>query len=91
MSKFNAYRSEFILRRDDILIRLIHGEGLSISHLLLYRKRQNQVEDGLHTFGRKKYRLKSFNGINLRLKKNIKRNRTKKDILDWSFRRLPLT
>ena len=89
MSKFNAYRSEFILRRDGILIRLIHKEGMGISNLLLYRKKQELVEDALNIFNRKKRRRRSFNG--LRYIKNLKRKKIKKDILDWSFRRLPLT
>ncbi len=89
MSKFSAYRSEFILRRDDILIRLIHKEEAFISNLLLYRKRQELVEGELHAFNRGKYRIKSFNGI--RYRKNLKRIGIKKDTLDWSFRRLPLT
>ena len=89
MSKFNYFRSELILRRDDILIRLINNEGIGISNLLLYRKKQELVEDALNTFNRKKRRRSSFNG--LRYIKNLKRKKTKKDILDWSFRRLPLT
>ncbi len=89
MSKFNYFRSELILRRDDILIRLINKEGIGISNLLLYRKKQELVEDALNTFNRKKRRRSSFNG--LRYIKNLKRKKTKKDILDWSFRRLPLT
>ncbi len=89
MSKFNYFRSELILRRDDILIRLIHKEGMGISNLLLYRKKQELVEDALNTFNRKKRRRSSFNG--LRYIKNLKCKKTKKDILDWSFRRLPLT
>jgi hypothetical protein len=89
MSKFNAYRPEFILRRDDILIRLIHKEEAFISNLLLYRKRQELVEGQLHAFNRGKYRLKSFN--RLRYRKNLKRTGIKKDTLDWSFRRLTLT
>jgi len=89
MSKFNFFRSELILRRDDILIRLIHKEGMGISNLLLYRNKQELVEDALNTFNRKKRRRSSFNG--LRYIKNLKRKKTKKDILDWSFRRLPLT
>ncbi len=89
MSKFNYFRSELILRRDDILIRLIHKEGMGISNLLLYRKKQELVEDALNTFNRKKRRRSSFNG--LRYIKNMKRKKNKKDILDWSFSRLPLT
>ncbi len=90
MSKYNYLRSELTLRRDDILIRLIHKEGMGISNLLLYRKKQELVEDALNTFNRKKRRRSSsFNG--LRYIKNLKRKKTKKDILDWSFRRLPLT
>ena len=89
MSKFNYFRSELILRRDDILIRLINKEGIGISNLLLYRKKQELVEDALNKFNRKKRRRSSFNG--LRYIKNLKRKKTKKDILDWSFRRLPLT
>ena len=89
MSKFNYFRSELILRRDDILIRLIHKEGIGIANLLLYRKNQEQVEDALNTFNRKKRCRRSFNG--LRYKKSLKRKKVKKDILDWSFRRLPLT
>ena len=89
MSKFNYFRSELTLRREGILIRLIHKEGMSISNLLLYRKKQELVEDALNTFNRKKRRRSSFNG--LRYIKNLKRKKTKKDILDWSFRRLPLT
>ena len=89
MSKFNYFRSELILRRDDILIRLINKEGIGISNLLLYRKKQELVKDALNTFNRKKRRRSSFNG--LRYIKNLKRKKTKKDILDWSFRRLPLT
>jgi len=88
MSKFNYFRSELTLRREGILIRLIHKEGMSISNLLLYRKKQELVEDALNTFNRKK-RRRSFNG--LRYIKNLKRKKTKKDILDWSFRPLPLT
>jgi len=56
MSKFNYFRSELILRRDDILIRLINKEGIGISNLLLYRKKQELVEDALNTFNRKKRR-----------------------------------
>ena len=89
MSKFNYFRPELILRRDDILIRLIQKEGMGISNLLLYRKKQELVEDVLNTFNRKKRRRSSFNG--LRYIKNLKRKKIKKDILDWSFRRLPLT
>ena len=89
MSKFNYFRSELILRRDDILIRLINKEGIGISNLLLYRKKQELVEDALNTFNRKKRHRSSFNG--LRYIKNLKRKKIKKDILDWSFRRLPLT
>ena len=89
MSKFNYFRSELTLRREDILIRLIHKEGMSISNLLLYRKKQELVEDALNIFNRKKRRRRSFNG--LRYIKNLKRKKIKKDILDWSFRRLPLT
>lgn len=89
MSKFNYFRSELILRRDDILIRLIHKEGMGISNLLLYRKKQELVEDALNTFNRKKRRRSSFNGF--RYIKNLKRKKIKKDILEWSFRRLPLT
>ena len=89
MSKFNYFRSELILRRDDILIRLINKEGIGISNLLLYRKKQELVEDALNKFNRKKRRRSSFNG--LRYIKNLKRKKIKKDILDWSFRRLPLT
>jgi hypothetical protein len=47
------------------------------------------VEDALNTFNRKKRRRSGFNG--LRYIKNLKRKKIKKDILDWSFRRLPLT
>jgi hypothetical protein len=89
MRKFNYFRSELTLRREDILIRLIHKEGMGISNLLLYRKKQELVEDALNTFTRKKRRRSSFNG--LRYIKNLKRKKIKKDILDWSFRRLPLT
>ncbi len=89
MSKFNYFRSELTLRREGILIRLIHKEGMSISNLLLYRKKQELVEDALNTFNRKKRRRRGFNG--LRYIKNLKRKKIKKDILDWSFRRLPLT
>ena len=89
MSKFNYFRSEITLRREGILIRLIHKEGMSISNLLLYRKKQELVEDALNTFNRKKRRRSGFNG--LRYIKNLKRKKIKKDILDWSFRRLPLT
>ena len=89
MSKFNYFRSELILRRDDILIRLINNEGIGISNLLLYRKKQELVEDALNKFNRKKRRRSSFNG--LRYIKNLKRKKTKKDILNWSFGRLPLT
>ena len=89
MSKFNYFRSELILRRDDILIRLINKEGIGISNLLLYRKKQELVEDALNKFNRKKRRRSSFNG--LRYIKNLKRKKTKKDILNWSFGRLPLT
>ncbi len=89
MSKFNTYRPEFILKRDDILIRLIHKEEAFISKLLFYRKRQELIEGELHAINRRKYRLKSFNG--LRYTKNFKRTGIKKDMLDWSFRRLPIT
>ncbi len=81
MSKFNYFRSELTLRREGILIRLIHKEGMSISNLLLYRKKQELVEDALNTFNRKKRRRSSFNG--LRYIKNLKRKKIKKDILEW--------
>jgi hypothetical protein len=62
---------------------------MGISNLLLYRKKQELVEDALNTYNRKKRRRSGLNG--LRYIKSLKRKKIKKDILDWSFRRLPLT
>ena len=91
MGKFNYFRSEFVLKRDDILFRLIHSADRSISNLLLYRKRQELIEDRFDIYSRKKYRRTSFKWINLTYKRNLRRKKTKKDILDWFYRRVPLT
>ena len=91
MGKFNYFKSDFVLRRDDILFRFIHNDQRFISDLLLYRTRQELIEDRFNIFFRKKYRRKSFKWINLTYKKNLRRKKTKKDILDWFYRRVPLT
>jgi hypothetical protein len=91
MGKFNYFKSDFVLRRDDILFRFIHNDERFISNLLLYRTRQELIEDRFNIFFRKKYRRKSFKWINLTYKRNLRRKKTKKDILDWLYRRVPLT
>ena len=91
MGKFNYFKSDFILRRDDVFLRLIESESKFISNLLLYRKKQNLIKEWFDITRKKSIRRKSFKGISYTLKKNLKRKKMKKNILDWSYRRIPIT
>lgn len=91
MGKFNYLSSDFILRRNDVFFRLIDSENKSISNLLLYRKKQNSIKEWFDITRKKSIRRKSFKGKIYLLKRNSKRVKVKKDILDWSYRKIPLT
>jgi hypothetical protein len=88
MSLFNTIYSEFNLRRDEVLFRQVETSKQFISNLLLYRKRQISIENQSRLKKRKKIRIKIFYGSR---KSNKNRIRVKKDILDWSIGRIPLT
>lgn len=91
MGKFNYLSSEFILRRDDVFFRLIDSESKSISNLLLYRKKQNLIKERFDITRKKSIRRKSFKEKFFLLKRNLKRVKVKKEIVDWSYRKIPLT
>ena len=92
MSKFHSYQSDFFIRRDAVFFYLMNTNNSFISHLLIFRKKQQYLEDKFLTKKRNhNFRKKRYLNFLRNRKMSLRRKKTKDQVLRWSFNRLPLT